>query len=181
MKAQMIERCPAHSTVAHFGTSRSHPPLRSSWPHDEVCRARCAGGDRNRPLHTTPPARCGSALPQRRRGGGTSRQSHPRGARQLPHPHPREGPSLAVAPPVLSVPLHPDLGRVAQRRRRFLLGDVTSAAATRNVHRDRRPASGDQALHRRAQQAAKALRLDQAGRRNPQQPGCTVRLRQCIR
>jgi hypothetical protein len=89
------------------------------------------------------------------------------------------GPGLAVASSALGGPRHPDLRLLAQRRRRFLLGAVASATATRHVHRDRRPTGGDQALHRRTQRAAQALHLDQPGRRHPQQPGCTFRLSQC--
>ena len=76
------------------------------------------------------------------------------------HKHP-EGPGLAGAAPALDLPLHPDLGLVAERRRDLLLGPDPAPAPARRLPLDRRPAGRHQPLPRRAQRRPQALRLDQ--------------------
>src|SRR5499433_2146153 len=57
---------------------------------------------------------------------------------------------LAGAPSALDLPLHPDLGLLAQRRREFLLQNDPATHPPRRLPLDRRPAGHDQCLSRRA-------------------------------
>lgn len=50
---------------------------------------------------------------------------------------------------------------------------LTRSATTRLLHRRRRPAGGDQTLHRRAQPARQPLRLDQTRHRHPRRRQAT--------
>ena len=95
------------------------------------------------------------------------RQGDPRDPRQRRHPQTSEGARLARPASALNVPLHPNLGLVAQRGRGLLLSAHPSSAAARLPHRCRRPAGGDQTLHRRAQPERQTIRLDQARHRYP--------------
>ena len=75
------------------------------------------------------------------------------------HKHPKVH-GLAGAPPALDLPLHPDLGLVAERGRELLLGPDPPPAPARRLPLDRRAAGRHQPLHRRAQRRPRALRLD---------------------
>ena len=76
------------------------------------------------------------------------------------HKHPKVV-SLARPPSALGVPLHADLGLVAERGRDLLLGADPAPHPARQLPLARRPAGGDQPLHRRAQPEPQALHLDQ--------------------
>src|SRR6478672_5739731 len=71
----------------------------------------------------------------------------------IPRACPREsgGAGLADASSALDVPLHPDLGLLAQRRRELLLQDDPPTHPPRGIPLDRRPADRYQCLSRRAQ------------------------------
>src|SRR6185437_7438928 len=75
---------------------------------------------------------------------------------------PREGggAGLAGAPSALDLPLHSDLGLLAQCRRKLLFQDDAPAHPPRRLPLDRRSAGRHQRLSRRAQCQPKTLRLD---------------------
>src|SRR5713226_4156259 len=103
-----------------------------------------------------------------------------------PRACPREsgGAGLAGAPSALDLPLHPDLGLVAQRGRELLLQDDPPTHPPRRLPLDRRPADRHQRLSRRTQCQPETVRLDQIRRRHPSQtrpPPCTICLKQCTR
>ena len=106
----------------------------------------------------------------RRRGRGPCGQGDPRGARQLRKPQAPEGAHLARPPSALDLPLHPDLGLMAQRGRRLLFHAHAPPPATGHLHRCRRSSGCHQTLHRRAQPQRPPLRLDQSRRSNLQRP-----------
>jgi len=89
------------------------------------------------------------------------RQADPRRARQLCHPQTPQGSGLAGASSALDLPLHPDLGLLAQRGRELLLQDDATAHPPRRLPLDRRPADRHQRLSRRAQCQPQTLCLDQ--------------------
>ena len=84
------------------------------------------------------------------------------------HKHPKVIAWLAP-PPTLDLPLHADLGFVAERRRDLLLRAHPPPDPTRQLPLDRRPPGRDQPLHRRAQPRSQALYLDQTRRPDPRQ------------
>jgi len=104
---------------------------------------------------------------KRRRGGRPGRQDRARDLGQLCCPQAPEGARLALAPSPLGIPFHADLGLVAERRRRLLLGAHATPAEARRLHLARRSPRCDQALHRRAQQRSPSLRLDETGQAHP--------------
>ena len=61
------------------------------------------------------------------------RQADPRHPRQLRHPQAPQGPRLARPPRALDLPLHPDLGLLAERRRGLLRQAHQAAPAARRV------------------------------------------------
>ena len=75
------------------------------------------------------------------------------------HKHPKAcpreggGTGLAVTPSALDLPLHPDLGFLAQRRRELLFQNDPPTHPPRRVPLDCRPAGRHQCLSRRAQEA----------------------------
>src|SRR5204862_4314292 len=77
-----------------------------------------------------------------------------------------QGPRLARTPSAVSLPLHPDLGLLAQRRRGVLCQAHPAAAQTRGFQRHRRSPDRDQPLPRRDQQKSEALHLDCRSRRD---------------
>ena len=79
-------------------------------------------GTVHRPLHAEAHPSGVHPLPQRRRARRPGRQDRPRHPRQLRHPQAPQGAAPGWPPPALGVPLHPDLGLLAQRRRELLLG-----------------------------------------------------------
>src|SRR5918997_970267 len=70
--------------------------------------------------------------------------------RQLRQSQASEGRGLARAPPALDLPLHPDLGFLAQRRRDLFLGPHAKAPSPRHLQLDRRSPGRHQPLPRRA-------------------------------
>src|SRR6266403_743346 len=66
----------------------------------------------------------------------------------------------------MDLPLHADLGQLAQRRRGLLRQVDQAAAQARRLPIDRRPPSRHQPLPRRDQQRTQALHLDSRSRRN---------------
>ena len=76
------------------------------------------------------------------------------------HKHPKVA-RVARPPPALGVPLHADLGLLAERGRDLLLGADPAPHPARQLPLDRRPAGRDQPLHRRAQRRSQAVHLDQ--------------------
>src|SRR4051794_38829083 len=140
------------------------PRLRAERDHDPVRGPERARRDGGRPVHAAPPPPGVPALPERGRGGRAGRQAHPRHPGQLRHPQALEGPGLAGAAPPLDLPLHPDLGLVARRRRGLLRQADQATAQARRVRLARRVAGRDQSLPRRDQCRPQAVRLDrQAG------------------
>src|SRR5260370_35125543 len=95
----------------------------------------------------------------------------------IPKACPREGggTGLAGTSSALDVPLHPDLGLLAQRRRELLLKDDAATHPPRRFPLDRRPADRHRCLSRRAQCQPQTLRLDQI-RRGPFWPNSTAAL-----
>jgi hypothetical protein len=89
------------------------------------------------------------------------------------HKHPKSLPSrkrgagLARPPSALDLPLHPNLGLLAQRRRKLLLQTDPPAHPPRRVSLDRRPADRHQRLSRRAQRQPQALCVDPIRRCHP--------------
>ena len=88
------------------------------------------------------------------------------------HKHPKV---RACPAPALDVPLHPDLGVLAQRRRGLLCQADPPAIATRRVSLARRPPGRHQSLPCRTQRQSKAVRLDRRPRphhrrRKPREP-----------
>ena len=82
------------------------------------------------------------------------------------HKHPQGAPMAGPASP-LDVPLHPDLGILAQRRRRLLRQAHAPAPQARRVPIRRRPATRHQPLRRRYQRRSQALRLDRRPKARP--------------
>ena len=80
------------------------------------------------------------------------------------HKHPKVH-GLARPAPALDLPLHPDLGFLAQRRRDLLLGHDPPTAPPRRVPLAGRPAGRDPPLPRRAQRRPQAVRLDRDDQR----------------
>ena len=89
--------------------------------------------------------------------------------RQLRHPQAPQGPRLARAARALDLPLHPDLGLLAERGRGLLRQAHPAAPPARRVPLARRPAGRDQPLPRRAQPGTQAVRLDRRARGDPRQ------------
>ena len=78
------------------------------------------------------------------------------------HPHtqtPQGGP-MARPPSAVDVPLHPDVGQLAQCRRGILRHPVQTPPQARRVQRRRRSPGRHQPLPRRPQPPAKALHLE---------------------
>ena len=99
-------------------------------------------------------------------------------------PQAPQGPRLARPPSALDLPLHADLGLVAERGRDLLLGAHPPPPQARQLPLDRRPAGRDQPLHRRAQRRPQALHLDQTRRPDPRQAEsseCVCALAQPVR
>jgi hypothetical protein len=95
---------------------------------------------------------------------------------------PSQGAGLAGAPSALDLPLHSDLGLLAQRRREFLFEDDAAAHPPRRLPLDRRPAGRHQCLSRRAQCQPQTLCLDPIRRGHFGQTRplpCTFGLIQC--
>ena len=91
---------------------------------------------------------------------------------------------MARRPSALDFPFHADLGVVAQRRRRLLLGHHTPPNPTRGLPFRRRFAERDQTLHRRPQQRLQPVRMDQFRQshlRKTRAGPCTFCLSQCTR
>src|SRR5215212_8256647 len=117
------------------------------------------------PLHAAAPAPGVPALPERRGSCRAGRHAGARDPRRLRHPQAPQGPGLAGAAPALDLPLHADLGLVAQRRRGLFRQADSAAAAARQLPFVGGPAGGDQPLRRGGEQGPPALRLDRrAGR-----------------
>ena len=89
--------------------------------------------------------------------------------RQLRQPQASQGPALAGAASALDLPLHADLGLLAERGRDLLLGAHPAPAQARQLPLGGRPAGRDQPLHRRAQRRPQAVHLDQDRRPDPRQ------------
>ena len=66
----------------------------------------------------------------------------------------------------LDLPLHPNLGIMAQRRRGLLRQADEATIKTRRLPIGRRPASRHQSLRRRTQRQTEALHLDRRSRQN---------------
>lgn len=109
-------------------------------------------------------------LPGRRRGCGPCGQGDPCRARQIRQPQAPEGSRLAHPPSALDLPLHPNIGLMAQCGRGLLLHAHAPPPAARNLHRHRRSAGPHQSLHRRAQPKPKAFHLDQTRSRYLRRP-----------
>src|SRR5947199_10339015 len=90
---------------------------------------------------------------------------------------PTSTPKSGVAGPssALDLPLHPDLGLVAERGRDVLLSADAKAPPPRQLPIDCRPASRHQALPRRPQRQPKTIRLDRIGSLDPDQARQTAR------
>ena len=73
------------------------------------------------------------------------------------HKHPKVA-RLARPPSALDLPLHADLGLLAQRRRELLLRPHPPPHPPRQLPLDRRPAGRDQPLHRRLSARARGSR-----------------------
>ena len=84
------------------------------------------------------------------------------------HKHPKVRAWLERHEP-LDLPLHPDLGIMAECRRGLLRQAHPAAPPARRVPLARRPAGRDQPLPRRAQPGTQAVRLDRRARRDPGQ------------
>src|SRR5271170_5679335 len=106
------------------------------------------------------------------------------------HKHPKAcpreggGAGLAVTPSALDLPLHPDLGFPAQRRRELLFQNDPPTHPPRRLPIQRRPAGRHQCLSRRAQCQPQTVRLDQIRRGHSGQTRplpCTRCLNQCTR
>ena len=139
------------------GPVRDDDPRLRAPRHDHPVRGlERARRDGARPLHAAPPPPGVHPLPERRRGGGPGRQAGPRRPGQLRHPQAPQGAGLAGAAPALDLPLHPDLGLVAQRGRGLLRQADQAAAQARRVRLAGRAAGGDQPLPRRDQRATRS-------------------------
>ena len=85
------------------------------------------------------------------RGSGTEAKSDPRHRRQLRHSQTSQGPRLACPASALGLPLHPNLGILAQRRRKLLCQTHAPAPDARRVPIRRRTQGRYQSLPRRDQ------------------------------
>src|SRR6202040_4237812 len=112
-------------------------------------------------MHAAPPPQRIYPFPQCRRAPGPGWQADPRRPRQLCHTQTSQSDGLAVAPSALDLPLHPDLGLVAQRGRELLLQNDAATHPSWCVPLDRRPADRHQCVSRRAQCQPQTLPLDQ--------------------
>gem|GEM_PF-6922364 len=149
------------------GQARNHDArLQASWDDHALCGAQRPRRQRHRSLHAAPPSPGVHPLPQRRGGERTGGQGDPCGARQLCRPQASARSRLARAKPALDLPLHADIRFMDERRRRLLLRPDPKASETRRIRLHNRSSGCHQALHHRAQQCAKAVRLDKAGRRH---------------
>src|SRR5213080_4498936 len=74
---------------------------------------------------------------------------------------------MARAASALDLPLHANLGIMAQRRRRLLRQAHNSAPQTRRVSIRRRPRSRHQPLRRRDQRRPQTLRVDRTPKPHP--------------
>ena len=92
------------------------------------------------------------------------RTADPRHPRQLRQPQAPQSQSLAGPPSALDVPLHPDLGVLAQRCRGVLCQAHPPPAQTRRLSFARRLAGRDQPLSGRTQPQHKAIHLDRRPR-----------------
>ena len=99
-------------------------------------------------------------LPQRRQRAGPQTQEYPRHRRQLCHPQASQGARMADPASSLDVPLHSNLGVLAQRRRRLLRQAHKPTPQARRVHLRRRPQGRHQPLRRRNQLPPQTLRVD---------------------
>ena len=88
---------------------------------------------RHRPQHAAPSPPGVHPLPQYDRGAGPCGKSDPRHRRQLCDPQASKGAPMAGAASPLDVPLHPDLGILAQRGRRLLRQAHAPAPQARRV------------------------------------------------
>jgi transposase len=80
--------------------------------------------------------------------------------RQLCHPQPSQSASMAGTASPLDLPLHANLGVMAQRCRGLLCQTLSPTAQTRGLQIRRRPRSRHRPLRRRHQQRSKTFRLD---------------------
>ena len=128
--------------------------------------------------------RSSSASSTRSRRAVPGRQAGPRDPRQLRHPQAPQGPRLARPARALDLPLHPDLGLLAECRRDLLLGHDPPPAPPRRV-----PLLVDlqAAIHRYLdlpQQRLSTVRMDhfrQSDLRKIRPDPCTFCLSQCAR
>ena len=125
-------------------------------------RARCNRG----PPQAAPSASGVHPLSQRRRGRGPGWKDHPRHRRQLRGPQASRRAAMAGASSAMDLPLHADLGVVAQRRRRVLRRPNQTSAQTRRLPLRRRPPGRHQPLPRRPQRQFKALPMGRRPRQN---------------
>ncbi len=157
---------------------RLHPPRH----HDAVCRARRAGGHRDRAMHAaSPPRRFLRFLNTIEAAVPAGKLIHVILDNYATHKHPKVRAWLARHPRWV-FHFTPTSASWMNAVEGFLLGPDPAQAETGQLQRDRRPSGCDQPLHRRAQRQAKAFRLDQASRRHPQcrqRQRCTIRLSQC--
>jgi hypothetical protein len=105
------------------------PRLQTPWHHDPVRRAQCARRNRHRPLHAAPHRV--HRPPQRRRARSRTRHRSPSCTTTTTATSTPEA-GLARAPPALDLPLHPDLGFLAQ------LWSITSFPGSPPTHPARR-------------------------------------------
>jgi Homeodomain-like domain len=124
---------------------------------------------RHRPQHAAPSAPGVHPLPQYDRGAGPCGKSDPRSRRQLRDPQTSKGAAMAGATSTLGLPLHPNLGILAQRGRRVLRQAHAPAPQARCIPVRRRPATHHQPLRCRYQRRPQTLRLDG---RSKAGPGC---------
>ena len=104
------------------------------------------------------------SLPQCHREAGFRGQDDPRHRRQRRRPQASQ--CLAMARTSSAMPLHPNIGFLAQRCRGLLRNPDKAQAQARRLPIRHRPASRDQPLPRRAQSAIAALHLDCRPRQN---------------
>jgi hypothetical protein len=93
-------------------------------------------------------------------------KGNPRHRRQLRDPQPSESTAMAGTASPLDLPLHANLGIMAQRRRGLLRQTLATTTQARRLPIRRRPSSRYRPLRRRDQQRSKTLHLDRQSKQN---------------
>src|SRR6516165_10762186 len=161
---QALDPHPARLANEEGPLRDNDPRLQAAWHHHFVCRAQRLGRQDHRSLHAAPPPSGVHSLPQCDRSRHPGRQDHPRRPRQLRDTQARQSSRLARPASSLCLPLHPDLGLLAQCGRELLRQIDQTPPQTRRLPLDRRSPGRHQPLPEGNQRSPQALRVDRRSR-----------------